>query len=79
MTASGGTPNTGAPIGVGLVGYGLAGAVLHAPLIEALDGGHGKVQVGDSTWLVSGPDAPTGARVRVIGVHGSVLAVEPLR
>jgi len=25
------------PIGVGLVGYGLAGAVLHAPLIEALD------------------------------------------
>ena len=37
MTASGGTPNAGAPIGVGLVGYGLAGAVLHAPLIEALD------------------------------------------
>ncbi len=26
------------PIGVGLVGYGLAGAVLHAPVIEALDG-----------------------------------------
>ena len=26
-----------APIGVGLVGYGLAGAVLHAPVIEALD------------------------------------------
>ena len=25
------------PIGVGLVGYGLAGAVLHAPVIEALD------------------------------------------
>ena len=24
------------PIGVGLVGYGLAGAVLHAPIIEAL-------------------------------------------
>lgn len=27
---------TSSPIGVGLVGYGLAGAILHAPLIEAL-------------------------------------------
>ncbi len=27
---------TSSPIGVGLVGYGLAGAVLHAPIIEAL-------------------------------------------
>jgi hypothetical protein len=47
-------------------------------LIEALSGGSGKVQVGDSTWIVHGPDAPAGARVRVVGVHGATLNVEPL-
>lgn len=45
-------------------------------LLEPLSGGSGKVQVGDSIWLARGPDAPAGARVRVVSVAGSVLQVE---
>jgi membrane protein implicated in regulation of membrane protease activity len=45
-------------------------------LAEAIRGGHGKVVVGDSVWLVQGGDAPVGARVKVVGVKGAVLQVE---
>jgi inner membrane protein len=45
-------------------------------LVEALRGGTGKIQVGDTVWLVNGADAPVGARVRVTGVNGAVLRVE---
>jgi len=47
------------------------------PVIEPLRGGSGKIQVGDTVWLVQGADAPAGARVRVVGVNGAVLRVEP--
>ncbi len=47
-------------------------------LLEPLAGGTGKVQVGDTIWLARGPDAPAGTRVRVVGVTGSVLQVEPV-
>jgi membrane protein implicated in regulation of membrane protease activity len=45
-------------------------------LSDAIQGGSGKVQVGDSVWLVNGGDAPVGARVKVTGVKGAVLQVE---
>lgn len=45
-------------------------------LVEALRGGSGKIKVGDTVWLAHGPDAPVGARVRVVGVDGAVLRVE---
>jgi len=45
-------------------------------LIEGLSGGTGKIQLGDTVWLVSGADAPVGSRVRVVGVDGAVLRVE---
>lgn len=47
-------------------------------LVEALAGGTGKIQVGDTVWLVHGPDAAAGARVRVTGVNGAVLVVRPV-
>ncbi len=46
-------------------------------LVEPIQGGSGKIQVGDSVWLVQGNDAPMGSRVRVVGVNGAVLRVEP--
>ncbi|MEO6080457.1 MAG: NfeD family protein [Steroidobacteraceae bacterium] len=46
-------------------------------LVEPIQGGSGKVQVGDSVWLVHGADAPAGAKVLVIGVNGTVLQVAP--
>jgi membrane protein implicated in regulation of membrane protease activity len=43
---------------------------------QAIQNGRGKVRVGDSTWVVEGPDAPVGARVTVTGTKGTVLVVE---
>lgn len=39
--------------------------------------GRGRATVGDTHWTVEGPDLPKGARVRVVGVDGIVLKVEP--
>ena len=47
------------------------------PVVEPVRGGSGKIQVGDTVWLVQGADTPAGARVRVVGVNGAVLRVEP--
>lgn len=46
-------------------------------LHEAIATGHGKIKVGDSFWLVSGPSLPVGQRVKVVGQRGTVLQVEP--
>ena len=46
---------------------------------SAIVDGQGKVRVGDGVWLASGPDAPRGATVRVVGARGTVLLVEPIR
>ncbi len=46
-------------------------------LETALQNGHGRLTVGDGTWLVTGPDLPGGASVRVVGVEGARLRVEP--
>lgn len=43
---------------------------------QAIQNGRGKVRVGDSTWVVEGPDAPAGARVTVVGTKGTLLVVE---
>lgn len=45
-------------------------------VIEAISGGEGKVKVGDSVWLASGPDAAVGARVTVVGADGARLKVD---
>lgn len=46
-------------------------------VVEAIDGGRGRVKVGDGVWLCRGPDAPVGSRVRITGADASVLRVEP--
>ena len=47
-------------------------------VVEAITRGKGRVQVADSIWTASGPDAPAGAQVRVTGVKGNQLTVELL-
>ena len=42
-------------------------------LAEAIEGGRGKVRVGDTLWPVEGPDAPAGAEVRVTAAKTTVL------
>jgi membrane protein implicated in regulation of membrane protease activity len=46
-------------------------------VVEPLRNGTGKVRVGDGVWLAHGADQPEGARVRVTGIDGAVLIVEP--
>lgn len=46
-------------------------------LDEPIVNGRGKVHIDDSIWRVEGPDLPAGARVKVVGVNGVILKVEP--
>ena len=48
--------------------------VVHNAIVD----GRGKIKVGDSFWLVTGPDTAVGSQVRVIGQDGTVLRVEAL-
>lgn len=43
---------------------------------QSIIGGEGKVKVGDSEWLASGPDMPEGSRVTITGANGARLTVE---
>jgi membrane protein implicated in regulation of membrane protease activity len=39
--------------------------------------GCGTVGIGDTVWRISGPDCPSGSKVKVAGVDGATLRVEP--
>jgi len=45
---------------------------------QAIEGGSGRVKLGDSEWLAKGADAAPGTRLRVSGHDGTVLFVEPI-
>jgi membrane protein implicated in regulation of membrane protease activity len=49
------------------------GQVFH--LTEPITDGRGRMKVDDTIWRVAGPDLPAGAKVRVVGVEGTVLRV----
>jgi membrane protein implicated in regulation of membrane protease activity len=46
-------------------------------LEKPIVGGNGTIGVGDTVWRISGPDCPSGSRVKVAAVDGSTLRVEP--
>jgi len=43
---------------------------------QAIEGGTGKVKLGDSEWLARGADAAVGTRLKVTGHDGTMLLVE---
>jgi membrane protein implicated in regulation of membrane protease activity len=45
-------------------------------LDTAIVNGQGKARVGDSLWLVEGPELPAGAAIEVVAVDGSTLRVK---
>lgn len=47
-------------------------------LEQAIVNGRGKLKIGDSLWLASGPELPAGASVRVTGESDGVLLVEAI-
>ncbi len=42
----------------------------------AIEGGRGRVVVGDGTWPAAGPDLPVGASAWIVAVKGGVVEVE---
>lgn len=47
-----------------------------AVLAEPIREGRGRIRLDDTFWLVSGPDLPGGARVRIVASNGRDLMVE---
>lgn len=45
---------------------------------QVIEGGQGRVKLGDSEWLAKGPDAEPGTRMKVTAHDGAVLRVEHL-
>jgi membrane protein implicated in regulation of membrane protease activity len=46
-------------------------------LEQAIHGGRGRVKIDDAYWVVSGPELPVASLVRVVGVEGMALLVQP--
>ena len=46
--------------------------MLSTPIVD----GHGQVRVDDTNWRITGPDLPSGTRVKVVDADGAVLKVE---
>jgi membrane protein implicated in regulation of membrane protease activity len=44
---------------------------------EPVVNGRGKLTIDDTIWIVSGADAPAGAKVKVTGQDGTILKIEP--
>jgi membrane protein implicated in regulation of membrane protease activity len=57
-------------------GHQLIGRI--ATVSEAIDGGRGRVRIGDTVWTAEGPDLPAGAAARIVAADGAVLGVEPV-
>ncbi len=47
-------------------------AVIEEPIVN----GYGRLNLGDSSWRIAGPDLAVGRRVRVVGADGALLKVE---
>ena len=43
---------------------------------QAIENGRGRIDLGDSSWRIEGPDLPAGRRIRVTAVDGATLKVE---
>jgi len=44
---------------------------------EPIVGGIGRIRIDDTIWRLSGPDLPSGTRVRIVGHDGSLLQATP--
>ena len=49
-----------------------------AIVVQAIEHGSGRIKLGDSEWIVHGPNIAVGEHVRVSGSEGAILLVEPL-
>ena len=45
-------------------------------VVDGIEGGRGRVQIGDSPWAASGPDLAAGSQARIVAVEGNIVQVE---
>ncbi len=45
-------------------------------VVGAIEGGRGRVRVGDSVWNATGPDCAVGTRVQIVGSDNTSLVVD---
>jgi membrane protein implicated in regulation of membrane protease activity len=55
-------------------GHSHIGQVIVLP--QGLQGGSGRIRLGNRDWPVRGPNLPPGAKARVTGVDGTVLLID---
>ena len=48
-----------------------------ATVCVAIEGGQGRVHIGDGDWPAIGPDSPVGTRLRIIAVENGVVRLAP--
>lgn len=48
-------------------------------VVEAIDGGTGRVRVGDGEWPAEGPNLVAGEKARIVEVRGGVVVVEAVK
>lgn len=46
------------------------------PLIQAIENGRGKIQIGDTQWLVEGENLPVGTSVEIVSLDGLCFKVK---
>jgi len=45
-------------------------------LVQPIENGRGKIQIGDTQWTVEGDNLPAGTRVKITAVHGMSFKVK---
>ncbi|HET8708449.1 MAG TPA: NfeD family protein [Pseudomonadales bacterium] len=45
-------------------------------LVQAIENGRGKIQIGDTQWVVEGDNLPVGSKVKITAVHGMSFKVK---
>ena len=45
-------------------------------VVDGIEGGRGRVRIGDSPWVAAGPDLAAGSQVRIVAVEGNIVQVE---
>ncbi len=46
-------------------------------VVDGIEAGRGRVQIGDSPWAAAGPDLAIGSQARIVAVDGNIVRVEP--
>ena len=47
-------------------------------LTDPIQDGVGRIQVGDTSWMIAGRDMPSGTKIKIVGFDGIILSADEL-